>query len=79
MTRQKSELESETRHCSTIPFRDCGRIKNALPASGSVVSAGNNISMKTILSSEETGFPVLAEFFSIIPAFPAHITVCVIL
>ena len=78
MTRQKSELESVTRHCRTIPFRDCGRISNALPASGSAEPAGNNISMKTILSSEDPDSSISIEFFSKIPDFPFHTTVCVI-
>jgi len=79
MTRQKSELESVIRHCSTIHSCNCGRIRTALPVSGSAAPAGNNISMKNNLFSEDPGFSIPIEFLSKIPAFPAHITVCVIL
>ena len=78
MTRQKSELESVTRQCRTIPSCDCGRISNALPVSGSAAPAGNNISMIIILSSEDPGPSISIEFFSKIPDFPFHTTVCVI-
>ena len=78
MTRQKSELESVTRHCSTVPFCDRGRISTSLPVSGSAVPAGNNISMKIIWSSEDPGFSIPPEFLSKIPDFPFHTTVCVI-
>ena len=78
MTRQKSELESVIRHCSTIPSRDCGRISTELPASGRTAPAGNNISMKIIRPSEDPDSSVSIVFLSKIPAFPFHITVCVI-
>ena len=78
MTRQKSELESVARHCSTIPFCDCGRISTSLPFSGSAAPVGNNISMKIILSSGDPDSSVSAELLNKIPAFPFHITVCVI-
>ena len=78
MTWQKSELESVTRHCSTIPSCDCGRISTTLPASGSPAPAGNNISIKIIWPSEDPYPSVSIEFLSKIPAFPFHIIVCVI-
>jgi len=78
MTRQKSELESVIRHCSTIHSCDSGRIRTALPVSGSAAPAGNNISMKIILFTEDPGSFISKDFLSKIPGFPFHTTVCVI-